>query len=369
MKNKKKINFFEKYFISAVNVDKFSKILELKERGSKYLFLLILFFSILSSLIITSIIKPKILNELKNIPNFKIEEGKFIFEDKEENSNSKYYKKEFKIGTIFPNLNSNQILDLKNGIQKEKLNQIKEINNGKNEKELNLVDEYIKKEAKENNISEKELKENINILENSNILVIKDGFIFRVNSEKYIPFSVLINDKNISKTDIYNLTEKNMYKALIPSLIISNIVVMGIIILFMKLAGSIYMSINIIFGNKLIYVIRDIRKKIGNFALSGPLTIFLILQILTIADYIKNIDFFFISVIIYLIYIEIISRIVLNDKDYIKNIMQNYRIQTVIGNPEEIMQDIEENEKAKKEKLKKLKEKEKEEKNSEEERQ
>lgn len=344
-KQKNKMNFLNKYFISAINVDKFSKILNLKEKGTGFVITLIILFSIITGIASAVIMKPKFISEFKKIPNFKIVEGKLEILDKDKKE-GKYQKYEYYLISAFPNLTNKDVLNIKDGIRDEQYRQIEE---GKSENEF----EFLKKEAKENNLEVKELKNNINQILNAPVLVLKDSISININTKRYIPFSILTNSSELNKMEILKLMDENLIKLLIPSFIVSNIIVLTFLFILMKLAAGIYMSLNIIFANKFIYLIPEMRKKISNFSISGPITIFIILEILTISEHIQGIDIFWISIIIYLIYIEIIGRIILNDKKNINNLIQKYTYQTVIGKTaDEIMNDIERREEEKKNALK-----------------
>lgn len=343
-KQKKEINFLKKYFISAINVDKFSEILKLKGKGAGFVIALILLFSIITGIISSVIMKPKFIAEFKKIPNFKISEGKLEILDKDKKE-EKYQKYEYYIISAFPNLTNKDVLKIKDGIRDEKYRQIEE---GKSENES----EFLKKEAKENNLEVKELKKNINQIVNTPVLVLKDSISINVNTKRYIPFSILTNNAELNKAEIIKLMDENLIKLLSPSFILANIIILTFLFILMKLAGSIYMSLNVIFANKFIYLIPEIRKKISNFSIAGPMTIFIILEMLIISEHIQGIDIFWISIIIYLIYIEIIARIILNDKKNINNLIKKYTYQTVIGKtPDDIMDKIEKREEEKRNEL------------------
>ena len=107
-------------------------------------------------------------------------------------------------------------------------------------------------------------------------------------------------------------------------------------------------------------MIPRLRSKISNYGISGPLTLMVILTILSITNIIQGIDVMLISTLVYIVYLNIITKILLSDVNTMKEI-RKLELQTANGLPiNEIFDNLEKEAKNKKEKLEELKKEEQE---------
>lgn len=343
------MNFFKKYFISTVNVDKFPLILNERDRGYIYNFILCILISIIIGILFAFNVKPKLVDEIRKLPNFKIENSKIVLieDDKnkiqEKNKNiedeekidlkSKYLNYDIFFLKVYPNISNEDYLNINDNLRnanmkdKEEIalkkqqeitkrEESKEKTAEKNEEEKieeNNIKKYIEKEAIENKMEVENVESNIETIIEAPILVLKDSMYLKNSAEKYIPGSFIFNpEKTYLKTDLIDLVSNNFYRLFMPLLILTHFILVFISMFLIKLIGSIYMSLSIIFKNRIIFLNPILRSKVLNYSLSGPLTISAVFYILTIFGYIQGIDIFWISIIIYIVYLEIISRIIMN---------------------------------------------------------
>lgn len=404
------MNFLKKYFISTINVDKFPLILNQRDRGYIYNFILGILISVIIGILFAFNIKPKVVDEIKKLPNFKIENSKIVliedFKNKEKNIEektkknitiedeekkdlkSKYLNYDISFLKIYPNISNEEYLkindNLRNANIKDKeeiaLKKQKEINREeeKQEKakkeieaeniEKSNVKKYIEKEAVENKMEVEDVESNIDEIIEAPILVLKDSIYLKNSSEKYIPGSFIFNpEKTYLKTDLIDMVSNNFYKLFMPLFILTHFILVFIYMFLIKLIGSIYISLSIIFKDRIILLNPILRAKLLNYSLSGPLTICGALYILTIFEYIQGIDIFWISIIIYIVYLEIISRIIMNthikmyeekleeiNKKLNENKNQKEEAGEDLSSYDEIMDQIEEKARRRKKELDKL---------------
>lgn len=352
-----KMSFFKKYYISTLNVDNFSKIAVLKDKGRWYLTFLILVFSLILTIISLTTFKPMYIDEIKKMPEFKIEANKIELLENEK-TNEKYNKEFSKINflflNIYPNMTNRDYINIKDNIRDLK---IEEIEKNKD----NLLEEYFTKKAKENDLSEEKLKEEIESLDEVPVLILKDGIYLNLSGKRYVPFSQITNeDKVIGKKDILEIFDRDLYKIVSVPFYITAILTLLFITFIMKLVASIYMSLATFIYKTGIFMIPRLRSKISNYGISGPLTLMVILTILSIKNIIQGIDVMLISTLVYIVYLNIITKILLSDVNTMKEI-RKLELQTANGLPiNEIFDNLEEEAKNKKEKLKELKKEEQE---------
>ena len=352
---KERMSFFKKYYISTFNVDNFSKIAVLKNKGRMYLTFLIFIFSLILTCISLSAFKPMYLDEIKKMPNFKIEKGKIELE-KNENLNekdiAKYNKKLYKIDlsfiNIYPNITNRDYIKIKDNIRDLK---IEEIEKGKSD----LVEKFFIDKAKENDMPESKIKEEIELLDEVPVLILKDGIYFNISTRKYMPLNQFIKEDVLTKKEIINVFDNNFNKIVFVPFYMSIVIVLFFVTIIMKLVAGIYMSLASLIYKTNLYMIPSIRSKISNYGISGAFTLFIILTALSIKNIIQGIDVLLISTFIYIIYLNIITKILLNDVNTIKQIKQ-FELQTVNGLPiDEFFDNLEKEAKDKKEKLDELK--------------
>lgn len=347
-----KMSFFKKYYISTLNVDNFSKIAVLKDKGRWYLTFLILVFSLILTIISLTTFKPMYIDEIKKMPEFKIEANKIELLENEK-TNEKYNKEFSKINflflNIYPNMTNRDYINIKDNIRDLK---IEEIEKNKD----NLLEEYFTKKAKENDLSEEKLKEEIESLDEVPVLILKDGIYLNLSGKRYVPFSQITNeDKVIGKKDILEIFDRDLYKIVSVPFYITAILTLLFITFIMKLVASIYMSLATFIYKTGIFMIPRLRSKISNYGISGPLTLMVILTILSIKNIIQGIDVMLISTLVYIVYLNIITKILLSDVNTMKEI-RKLELQTANGLPiNEIFDNLEEEAKNKKEKLEELK--------------
>ena len=347
-----KMSFFKKYYISTLNVDNFSKIAVLKDKGRWYLTFLILVFSLILTIISLTTFKPMYIDEIKKMPEFKIEANKIELLENEK-TNEKYNKEFSKINflflNIYPNMTNRDYINIKDNIRDLK---IEEIEKNKD----NLLEEYFTKKAKENDLSEEKLKEEIESLDEVPVLILKDGIYLNLSGKRYVPFSQITNeDKVIGKKDILEIFDRDLYKIVSVPFYITAILTLLFITFIMKLVASIYMSLATFIYKTGIFMIPRLRSKISNYGISGPLTLMVILTILSITNIIQGIDVMLISTLVYIVYLNIITKILLSDVNTMKEI-RKLELQTANGLPiNEIFDNLEEEAKNKKEKLEELK--------------
>lgn len=364
------MNFFKKYFISAINVDNFYKILNLKDRGYIYSIILGILISLIATFCMLFTLKPKITKYIENTPEFKIEDSKINIVDEKNEYNNKYLNFEKYLIAIYPNLTNEKYLEIKDSIRnanmkdKEKiLLKEKEANNKEKnniaENENENIQKYIEKEAKENNLEEENVKEELQRIQNCPVLILKDSIYLRESRERYIPLSYIFSsDRVYEKGEILENIQNNFIKVLYPAFIFSVFIIVMLLMLLLKLLGSIFLSINIIFRGKVIFLNPYLRMKLQNYALSGPITIGLILFSLKLFGIIGGIDILLVIIIIYFVYLEIISRIIEGcAKTIIKKQINENKKNETFDSYEETLRNIEEKAKNRSEKLKELKEK------------
>lgn len=426
------MNFLKKYFISTINVDKFPLILNQRDRGYIYNFILGILISVIIGILFAFNIKPKVVDEIRKLPNFKIENSKIVLtQDSKDNKNkkevlenkykiededkidlkNKYLNYDIFFLKIYPNISNEDYLNINDNLRNASIKDKEEIalrkqleinkekeqkdNEGKlegktkenlektkkeeninsnedNKLEYSNINKYLEKEALENKMEKEEIESKIDEMLEAPVLILKDSIYLKNSAEKYIPASFLFNPgKTYSKAELIDIVSNNFYKLLMPLLILSHFILVFISMFLIKLIGSIYMSLSIIFKNRIIFLNPVLRAKVLNYSLSGPITMAAVFYTLTIFEYIQGIDIFWISIIIYIVYLEIISRITMNShikmyEEKLEDIKQklneensnNKNDNQDHSSYDEIMDQIEEKARRRKEELEKLRKKE-----------